>query len=182
MRWKDSDNARQAAKMRVCLWPSLAVLALVQDGIEKVRGSTPLISTNRFRVQNKGFSGFLVSRRPTGERVGKCILQHFTTLPPVALQGGKCAYMKLKQTGTVFDNHGLWYYSVQLPGEKKRRLVPLRAPGSKHTMRSDRPRKMAEEAAARYWEEHTRQAARHEPATGLTFPVPHSLYNLWLYP
>ena len=41
----DSDNARQAAKMRVCLWPSLAVLALVQDGIEKVRGSTPLIST-----------------------------------------------------------------------------------------------------------------------------------------
>ncbi len=33
--------------MRVCLWPSLAVLALVQNGIEKVRGSTPLISTNR---------------------------------------------------------------------------------------------------------------------------------------
>ena len=22
--------------------------------------------------------------------------------------------MKLKQTGSVFDNHGLWYYSVQL--------------------------------------------------------------------
>lgn len=71
--------------------------------------------------------------------------------------------MKLKQTGSVFNNHGLWYYSVQLPGEKRRRQVPLRAPGAKHTMRTDRPRKMAEEAAARYWEEHTRQAARHEP-------------------
>ena len=72
--------------------------------------------------------------------------------------------MKLKQNGSLLDNHGLWYYSVRLPGESKRRLVPLRAPGSKHTMRSDRPRKMAEEAAARYWEEHTRQAARHESA------------------
>ena len=65
--------------------------------------------------------------------------------------------MKLKQNGSLLDNHGLWYYSVRLPGESKRRLVPLRAPGSKHTMRTDRPRKMAKEAAARYWEEHTRQ-------------------------
>ena len=72
--------------------------------------------------------------------------------------------MKIKQTGSVFVNHGLWYYSVQLPGEKRRRQVPLRAPGAKHTLRADRPRKMAEEAAARYWEEHTRQAARHEPS------------------
>lgn len=71
--------------------------------------------------------------------------------------------MKMKQTGSVFDNHGLWYYSVKLPGEKRRRQVPLKAPGAKHTMRTDRPRKMAEEAAARYWEEHTRQAARNEP-------------------
>ena len=75
--------------------------------------------------------------------------------------------MKLKQTGSVFDNHGLWYYSVQLPGEKKRRQVPLKAPGAKHTLRTDRPRKMAEEAAARYWEEHTRQIKRHE-TTGAT--------------
>lgn len=72
--------------------------------------------------------------------------------------------MKIKQTGSVFVNHGLWYYSVQLPGEKRRRQVPLRAPGAKHTLRADRPRKMAEDAAARYWEEHTRQAARHEPS------------------
>ena len=70
--------------------------------------------------------------------------------------------MKLKQTGSILDNHGLWYYSVKLPGESKRRLVPLRAPGAKHTMRTDRPRKMAEQAAARYWEEHTRQIKRHE--------------------
>ena len=75
--------------------------------------------------------------------------------------------MKIKQTGSVFDNHGLWYYSVKLPGDKCRRQVPLRAPGANHTMRTDRPRKMAEEAAARYWEEHTRQARRHEP-NGIT--------------
>ena len=56
--------------------------------------------------------------------------------------------MKMKQTGSVWDNHGLWYYSVQLPGERKRKQVPLRAPGAKHTMRADRPRKMAEQAAA----------------------------------
>ena len=73
-------------------------------------------------------------------------------------------HMKLNQTGSVFVNNGLWYYSVRLPGEKRRRQVPLRAPNSNHTMRADRPRKMAEDAAARYWEEHTRQAARHEPS------------------
>ena len=72
--------------------------------------------------------------------------------------------MKLKQTGSVFLNHGLWYYSVQLPGESRRKQVPLRAPGAKHTLKADRPRKMAEEAAARYWEEHTRQTRRHDPA------------------
>ena len=71
--------------------------------------------------------------------------------------------MKLKQTGSIFENHGLWYYSVKLPGERRRRQVPLKAPGAKHTLTIDRPRKMAEDAAARYWEEHTRQARRHEP-------------------
>ena len=82
---------------------------------------------------------------------------------------------KLKQTGSIWDNHGLWYYSVQLPGERKRRNVPLRAPGAKHTMRTDRPRKMAEEAAARYWEEHTRQSARKRPE-GVTVS---ELCSLW---
>ncbi|MBQ3316227.1 MAG: tyrosine-type recombinase/integrase [Kiritimatiellae bacterium] len=75
--------------------------------------------------------------------------------------------MKLKQTGSVFINHGLWYYAVQLPGEKRRRQVPLRAPGANHTLTADRPRKMAEDAAARYWQENTRQIVRHEP-TGAT--------------
>lgn len=72
-------------------------------------------------------------------------------------------HMKLNQTGSVFVNNGLWYYSVRLPGEKRRRQVPLRAPNSNHTMRADRPRKMAEDAAARYWEEHTRQNVRNAP-------------------
>lgn len=71
--------------------------------------------------------------------------------------------MKLKQTGSVFVNHGLWYYSVKLPGERRRRQVPLRAPNSNHTMHADRPLKMALDAAARYWEEHTRQTPRRAP-------------------
>lgn len=65
--------------------------------------------------------------------------------------------MKLKQTGTVFVHAGRWYYAVKLPGEDKRRQVPLKAPGSTHALAADRPRTMAEQAAARYWEEHTRQ-------------------------
>ena len=65
--------------------------------------------------------------------------------------------MKMKQTGSVWDNHGLWYYSVKLPGEKTRRNVPLKASNSNHTMRTDRPRKMA--AAARH-------AARVTPVYG----------------
>ena len=65
--------------------------------------------------------------------------------------------MKLKQTGTVFVHSGLWYYAVKLPGETKRRQVPLKAPGSDHTLAADRPRAMAEQAAARYWEAQTRQ-------------------------
>lgn len=83
--------------------------------------------------------------------------------------------MKLKQTGSVFINHGLWYYSVQLPGEKRRRQVPLKAPGAKHTMKADRPRKMAEEAASRYWEEQTRSIKKHEKK-GVTVA---ELCSLW---
>ena len=41
------EQIRQSAKMRLCRALSSAVLAPLQDGIEKVRGSTPLISTNR---------------------------------------------------------------------------------------------------------------------------------------
>jgi len=78
--------------------------------------------------------------------------------------GGKeCKHMKLKQNGSVWVNNGLWYYTVRLPGERARRTVPLRAPNSNHTLRADRPRKMALDAAARYWEEQTRQTRRGEP-------------------
>lgn len=72
------------------------------------------------------------------------------------------ARMKLKKNGTVFNNHGYWYLAVRLPGEKRRRQVPLRAPGARHTLTIDRPRKMAEEAAARYWEAQTRTQRRRE--------------------
>ena len=40
------EQIRQSAKMRLCRALSSAVLAPLQDGIEKVRGSTPLISTS----------------------------------------------------------------------------------------------------------------------------------------
>ena len=116
------------------------------------------------------YKGFRASVRVAARSVEGCV-GCFTTLYNIQgrdLRKGEIgAYMKIKQTGSVFDNHGLWYYSVKLPGDKCRRQVPLRAPGANHTMRTDRPRKMAEEAAARYWEEHTRQARRHEP-NGIT--------------
>ena len=52
-----SSNAKEAEKMRLCRALSSAVLAPLQDGIEKVRGSTPLISTTsqvRFAQWIKG--------------------------------------------------------------------------------------------------------------------------------
>ena len=40
-----SSNAKEAEKMRLCRALSSVVFALLRDGIEKVRGSTPLTST-----------------------------------------------------------------------------------------------------------------------------------------
>ena len=54
--------------------------------------------------------------------------------------------------GSIYDNNGYWYYRVQLPGEKERKTIPLKAPGAVHAMKTDRPRKMAEDAAHRIWE------------------------------
>lgn len=67
--------------------------------------------------------------------------------------------MTTKQNGTVFVNHGLWYYAVKLPGEKVRKQVPLKAAGSDRTLTADRPFAMAKQAAARYWETKTRGTA-----------------------
>jgi len=53
-----------ALKMRLCHPLSFPVPASAENGIEKVRGSTPLISTNGKCVQNKGFRDFWPSRRP----------------------------------------------------------------------------------------------------------------------
>ena len=124
----------------------------------------------------KGFRDSVLRGSPPGEGLVGCFTTLYNTTPGSLRKGQKvCAQMKIKRNGSVFDNHGLWYYSVQLPGEKRRRQVPLRAPGAKHTMRTDRPRKMAEDAAARYWEEHTRQARRHEPQ-GMTVA---ELVGMW---
>ena len=59
----DYEQIRQSAKMRLCRALSSAVLAWVQDGIEKVRGSTPLISTiieMRFAHIKQGLNAFFV--------------------------------------------------------------------------------------------------------------------------
>ena len=66
--------------MRVFFFGDIAQLVERLNGIEKVRGSTPLISTIHFRVQNKGFSGFLVFPQLRPNEGWKCGLQHFTTL------------------------------------------------------------------------------------------------------
>ena len=105
--------------------------------VVRIHYSPPFVlcaKTRGFRV----FSSTRQRARRRAVRVFYNTLQHYDGLGPQGLK--VCAQMKLKQTGSVFDNHGLWYYSVQLPGEKKRRQVPLRAPGAKHTMRTDRPR------------------------------------------
>ena len=55
-----SSNAKEAEKMRLCRALSSAVLAPLQDGIEKVRGSTPLISTTPKDLDERSF---LLSRQ-----------------------------------------------------------------------------------------------------------------------
>ncbi len=69
--------------------------------------------------------------------------------------------MKMKQRGSIVRHHGYWFYYVKLPGQDKRRMLALRAPGAKHGLADDRPREMAEQAAARIWEEATRQSRKH---------------------
>lgn len=70
--------------------------------------------------------------------------------------------MKYKRNGSVVVHHGYWFYSVKLPGAEKRRMLALRAPGAEHGLAADRPREMAEQAAARLWEDACREnRARH---------------------
>jgi len=65
--------------------------------------------------------------------------------------------MKYKRNGSVVVHHGYWFYSVKLPGAEKRRMLALRAPGAEHGLSADRPREMAEQAAARLWENACRE-------------------------
>jgi len=66
-------------------------------------------------------------------------------------------HMKYKRNGSVVVHHGYWFYSVKLPGAEKRRMLALRAPGAEHGLSADRPREMAEQAAARLWEDACRE-------------------------
>lgn len=60
--------------------------------------------------------------------------------------------------GTIWDNHGKWHFRTILPGEGKRRDFPLCMPGSRTAMPSTKPKRIAEAAAWRVWEENTRIA------------------------
>lgn len=60
-------------------------------------------------------------------------------------------------TGTVYDNNGKWYYRVKFPGQLKRKLFPLCAPGHETAMSTDRPRELAVQAAWRIWERETKR-------------------------
>lgn len=70
--------------------------------------------------------------------------------------------MKYKQNGSVIQHKGYWVYVAKFPGDKSRKMRTLRAPGAKHGLAADRPRKMAVEAAQRLWEEATRQVKHGE--------------------
>ena len=65
----------------------------------------------------------------------------------------RCNWAAVGHKGSIFDNNGYWYVKVRLPGELRRTNHPLKAPGAKHAMRSDRPIELAMEAAHRLWEE-----------------------------
>jgi len=79
--------------MRLCPWPFPAVLATAEHGIEKVRGSTPLISTIPIVCKIQGFPRVLLYAAARPEKGWTGVLQHFTTLRRVqARKGGKCAH------------------------------------------------------------------------------------------
>lgn len=59
--------------------------------------------------------------------------------------------------GTVYNNNGKWYYRVKFPGDTKRTLHKLCAPGHNVALSADRPRELAIQAAWRIWEAHTRK-------------------------
>lgn len=86
---------------------------------------------------------------------------------------------KFKRNGSVVAHHGYWFYSVKLPGEKRRRMLALRAPGAAHGLSADRPRKMAEQAAQRLWEEAARVERRHERPDGPTVEELCAAYCAW---
>lgn len=85
--------ARNALKIPIKARPCLASPLSVKNGIEKVRGSTPLISTIRFVCKNKRSGAFLVFApfHPKGCVSG--VLIHFNTLRRALCPtwGGKCA-------------------------------------------------------------------------------------------
>ena len=95
------DGSLKSVKSRSPSWPSLAVPATAENGIEKVRGSTPLISTIRFRVQNKGFPRFLLCAAARPDRGVKGVLIHFNTLRRVQCPSGRkvCAHGKTEANG-----------------------------------------------------------------------------------
>lgn len=79
---------------------------------------------------------------------------------------GKSASGARKVPGSIWNNNGYWYWSVTLPGEARRRKIPLKMPGSDRPMRAEKAFCHAERAAWRLWEEAAGRARRRE--TNLT--------------
>ncbi len=69
-----------------------------------------------------------------------------------------------KCPGTIWNNHGRWWWSVRLPGEKRRTKRPLKMPGATLAMSTSRPFGDAEAAAWRLWEEATHAQKRGQTA------------------
>lgn len=76
------------------------------------------------------------------------------------LKAGKADETAPKCPGSIFDNHGRWWWSVRLPGEDRRHKHPLCMPGSSIAMGTDKPFAVAEQAAWREWEKATHHAKR----------------------
>lgn len=91
----------------------------------------------------------------------------------------RTANPKYRRNGSIVVHHGYWFYSVKLPGAEKRRMLALRAPGAKHGLAADRPREMAEQAAARLWEDATREMRANHGERPLTVEELCAAYCAW---
>ncbi len=59
--------------------------------------------------------------------------------------------------GTLWVNHGRWNWRVKLPGDDKRKNLPLRLPGQSLPIPEGKGKSLAESLTWQIWEKATRK-------------------------